>query len=108
MILEIITPEETIISTEVNSVQFPGADGSFQVLNNHAAIVSALVKGNVKMELTSSYKQMEELHGGLDQDKSNDHVLHYGINGGVMEMSNNKIIVLADEASFDQTYKRRL
>ena len=96
MILEIITPEETIINAEVNSVQFPGVKGSFQVLNNHAAIVSSLAKGDVKMELANSYRNMEEIHNSLDKDNGNDHILRYAIKGGVMEMSDNKIIVLAD------------
>jgi len=96
MILEIITPEETIIQAEVNSVQFPGTDGSFQVLNNHAPIVSTLSSGNVKMELVESYRKMDHLHDGIGKDSSNEHILRYEIRGGVMEMSNNKIIVLAD------------
>ena len=96
MILEIITPEEKIISTEVNSVQFPGAKGSFQVLNNHAAIVSTLVTGDVKMELTNSHRSMENMHDSLELDNSNDRILRYAIKGGVMEMSDNKIILLAD------------
>ena len=96
MILEIITPEETIIQAEVNSVQFPGTDGSFQVLNNHAPIVSTLSSGNVKMELVESYRKRDHLHDGIGKDSSNEHILRYEIRGGVMEMSNNKIIVLAD------------
>jgi F-type H+-transporting ATPase subunit epsilon len=45
MQLEIITPEAKIFEGEVDAVQFPGLDGSFQVLNNHAAIISALLAG---------------------------------------------------------------
>ncbi|MDA8956123.1 ATP synthase F1 subunit epsilon [Flavobacteriales bacterium] len=78
MLLEIITPEEKIFEGEVNSVQFPGSDGKFEVLNSHAPIISSLVKGEIRV---------------ID---SNNNSSNYPINGGVIEMQNNKIIVLAD------------
>ena len=53
MQLEIITPEAKIFEGEAEAVQFPGLDGSFQVLNGHAAIISALSKGDVKVDLTN-------------------------------------------------------
>ena len=49
MYLEIITPEQTLFKGEVDSVLFPGSLGDFQVLNNHAPIVSTLKKGEVKI-----------------------------------------------------------
>ena len=49
MYLEIITPEQTPFKGEVESVLFPGSLGDFQVLNNHAPIVSTLKKGEVKI-----------------------------------------------------------
>ena len=48
MYLEIISPEKTLFKGEVESVLFPGTYGDFQVLNNHAPIVSTLTKGKVK------------------------------------------------------------
>ena len=78
MLLEIITPEEKIFEGEVSSVQFPGSDGKFEVLNSHAPIISSLVKGEIRV---------------ID---SNNNSSNYPINGGVIEMQNNKIIVLAD------------
>ena len=47
MILEIVSPEATLFKGEVTSVIVPGINGEFQMLNNHAAIVSLLTKGNV-------------------------------------------------------------
>ena len=44
MILEIITPEKQVFSGEVTSVQFPGINGGFEILNNHAPIISTLGK----------------------------------------------------------------
>ena len=51
MQLEIITPESNLFSGEVVAVQLPGKDGLFQVLNNHAPIISALTKGTIKVDL---------------------------------------------------------
>tara|TARA_B110000008_G_scaffold65943_1_gene66406 strand:+ start:58 stop:294 length:237 start_codon:yes stop_codon:yes gene_type:complete len=78
MILEIITPENKLFEGEVTSVKFPGTDGEFGVLNNHAPIISTLTKGKIIVT------------------DENDEVSDFEINGGVIEMQNNKIIVLAD------------
>lgn len=78
MILEIITPEKELFSGEVTSVKFPGQNGGFEILNNHAPIISTLSKGEIR--ITTSNKETEK----------------FDINGGVIEMQNNKIIVLAD------------
>ena len=50
MYLEIVTPEASLVSGEVKSVTVPGVDGEFQMLDNHAAIVSLLDEGKVKFE----------------------------------------------------------
>ena len=49
MILEIVSPEATLLHTDVDLVSVPGINGEFQMLNNHAPIVSLLGKGNVKI-----------------------------------------------------------
>ena len=78
MLLEIITPEKKVFKGEVNSVQFPGTNGKFEILNNHAPIISTLTKGDLRV---------------ID---SNNKTELFEINGGVIEMQNNKIIVLAE------------
>ncbi len=78
MLLEIITPEKKIFQGEVNSVQFPGTNGKFEVLNNHAPIISTLTEGDVRV---------------IDNNNKTE---LFKINGGVLEMQNNKIIVLAE------------
>ena len=78
MILEIITPEKKAFSGEINSVKFPGVSGGFEILKNHAPIISALTKGDIRIVTIDN--KTETLT----------------INGGVIEMQNNKIIVLAD------------
>ena len=50
MILEIVTPEATLLHSEVDLVSVPGINGEFQMLNNHAPIVSLLVEGNVRFK----------------------------------------------------------
>ena len=77
MFLEIISPEKKIFSGDAETVKLPGVDGSFGVLDNHAPIIAALKKGIVKV--TDSKKNVE----------------HLEINGGVVEVLPNKVIVLA-------------
>tara|TARA_B110000263_G_scaffold90857_1_gene79426 strand:+ start:7115 stop:7375 length:261 start_codon:yes stop_codon:yes gene_type:complete len=78
MLLEILTPEKKLFEGEVKSVKFPGTDGGFEVFNNHAPIISTLTKGEIRVLNNNSEKET------------------FNINGGVIEMQNNKIIVLAD------------
>lgn len=96
MQLEIITPDHKIFDGEATSVQMPGKDGLFEILNNHASIISTLTSGEIKINLVGSHKKMDELHGSIVPDKSDEKVVRVAINGGVIEMQNNKIIVLAD------------
>lgn len=95
MQLEIITPETLIFKGEATAVQFPGLDGSFQVLNNHAPIISALTAGTVKVDLAESIK-LTEKNAKTMEATNNGKTLLIPIKGGVIEMQNNKIIVLAE------------
>lgn len=96
MHLEIITPESKIFYGEVDAVQFPGLDGSFQVLKGHAPIISGLSNGVVKVDLSAPYVKTEKSSELVDQDASDAKVIRVTINGGVMELLNDKIIVLAE------------
>ncbi len=78
MNLEIITPDDTIFTGEVSLVQFPGYDGSFEVLNNHAPLISVLKEGKIKVMDMNNKEQFFE------------------IKGGVVEVLKNHILVLAD------------
>ena len=63
MILEIITPENKLFEGEVTSVKFPGTDGEFGVLNNHAPIISTLTKGKIIVtDENGTYIGMVHLH----------------------------------------------
>ena len=96
MQLEIITPEAQIFSGEAEAVQFPGLDGSFQVLNGHAPIISALSKGEVKADLREAYQSADGTNDKVKIDNSNKKVIRVSIQGGVVEMLNDKVIVLAE------------
>lgn len=96
MHLEIITPESKIFYGEVDAVQFPGLDGSFQVLTGHAPIISGLSKGVVKVDLSAPYQKTEKSSELVLQDSSDSKVVRVAISGGVMELLNDKIIVLAE------------
>lgn len=95
MHLEIITPEVKVFSGEVSAVLLPGIDGLFQVLNNHAPIISALKAGSVKVDLTNGFER-DEKTSALIETGNDPKVIHVTIKGGTVEMLNNKIIVLAE------------
>ena len=78
MKLEILTPDKTIYEGEAVSVNLPGTLGFFEIMNNHAPIISTLEDGKVIVRL-----------GGSREDV-------YFIKGGVVEASNNKVVVLAE------------
>ncbi len=92
MYLEIVSPEATLFAGEVNSVTVPGVDGEFQMLNNHAPIVSLLQSGNVKFD--GDFTIEEEYEDKFSKDDKGKTVL--SISSGTVEMNNNKVIVLAD------------
>lgn len=77
MQLEIITPDKKVFEGEVSSVMVPGSKGRFQMLENHAAIVSTLINGTVKVKTSAGEESFE-------------------VKGGVVEMLNNKVIILAE------------
>ncbi|WP_299578839.1 ATP synthase F1 subunit epsilon [uncultured Sunxiuqinia sp.] len=80
MFLEIITPSTKVYSGEVSLVKLPGSKGSFAVLKNHAPIISTLEAGKIKIV------------------EKGDKVSYFDINGGVVEVKKNKIIVLTESA----------
>lgn len=77
MLLEILTPERKVFSGEATSVTVPGTMGSFTVLNNHAPIISTLEAGEVMV-------------------KGSDGLETFHINGGVIEVLKNKVVLLAE------------
>ncbi len=93
MILEIVSPEALLFSGEISSITLPGVDGSFQMLNNHAPIVSILKQGTIKIS-SSTFKIGKEVAAKFT--KVNDQNYTLEINSGTIEMKDNKVIVLVD------------
>ncbi|MFC4723083.1 F0F1 ATP synthase subunit epsilon [Geojedonia litorea] len=97
MYLEIVSPEATLFSSEVDSVVVPGVSGDFEMLNNHAPIVSLLKTGTVRIKTnTKNPLVLDELHALVIPQKDDKNVLTVKINSGTVEMKDNKVIVLAD------------
>ena len=78
MKLEIITPDKKLFDGTVKSATFPGSDGSFGVLDNHAPMIATLKSG--KVEVT----------------EENNNKLEFVVKGGVVEVLKNKVVVLAE------------
>jgi len=76
MKVEIITPDTLIFEGEASSLTLPGSDGSFGVLENHAAMVADLTKGTVEVQASGKNESFE-------------------INGGTVEIQNNNVTILA-------------
>ena len=92
MFLEIVTPEASIFQGDVDSVTVPGVVGEFQILNNHAPIVSLLQEGKVRIR--GSFTLDEAFEGKFSNGDNGTKVL--SINSGTIEMNDNKIIILVD------------
>ena len=92
MYLEIVSPEATLFSGEVTSVSAPGVNGEFEMLNNHAPIVSLLKEGVVK--ISGNIELDETVQDKFTKGDKNTTLLK--INSGTLEMKDNKVIVLAD------------
>lgn len=80
MYIEVITPDKKLYAGEIKRVKLPGTKGQFEILKNHAAIISTLEKGQIKVT------------------DLNNKVILIDITGGLVETKNNKIIVLAGQS----------
>jgi len=97
MYLEIVSPEAILFSSEVDSVVVPGVNGEFEMLTNHAPIVSILKEGTIRINThTQSHLVFNELHADVIPHNDDDKVLTVTINSGTIEMKDNKLIILAD------------
>jgi len=91
MFLEIVTPEATLFSGEIESLAVPGVKGEFQMLKDHAPIISLLKQGYVKI-----YGEIELEEEVQDKFEKKSKGTWLAINSGTIELKGNKIIVLAD------------
>jgi F-type H+-transporting ATPase subunit epsilon len=79
MQVEVITPDDKVFTGTAQGVKVPGSKGSFEVLQGHAALVSSLEKGKVRIR-----------NGNQD--------IFLQIDGGVIEVQNNRVVILAEKA----------
>jgi len=77
MTLDIITPDRKVFTGEASAVTFPGIEGQFQVLNDHAPLVSTLAKGPITVQTTDGQQV-------------------FTVDGGVVEVLRNRVLVLAE------------
>ena len=92
MQLEIVSPERTLLTADVESVIVPGTDGSFQMLDNHAPIVSSLISGTVK--ISGEIEDSNSLPDSFSVISPKE--IHLSVSSGVVEMKENKVIILTD------------
>ncbi len=78
MQIEIVSPEKQLYAGEVAMAQFPGTEGSFQVLNNHAPLIATITAGSIRVRNASGKEETIE------------------VRGGIVEVQKNKILVLAE------------
>jgi F-type H+-transporting ATPase subunit epsilon len=78
MFLELITPEKKLYSGEAEIVKLPGTSGSFEILMNHAPIISTLTAGKIMVK------------------ESTGAIHYFDVKGGVAEVHNNNVIILVD------------
>jgi len=90
MNLEILTPEKKLYSGEVYGVQMPGISGSFEVLDRHAPLVSALKAGRIKVLKDKA---------ALSASGGQTHFVFFDIQSGFVEVLNNKVTVLVEGAT---------
>jgi F-type H+-transporting ATPase subunit epsilon len=70
--LRIVSPEKVIFDGNVESLVVPGTSGRFEILNNHAPIISSLEKGNVEYNKEGGERQVLQVLGGFVEVKKND------------------------------------
>jgi F-type H+-transporting ATPase subunit epsilon len=93
MTLEIVSPEAKLFAGAVTSVTLPGVDGSFQILNHHAPIVSILKDGQIKIVGDNISIGKENVSKFVKVDEK---TYTLAIHSGTIEMNDNKVIVLVD------------
>ncbi|TXF85456.1 F0F1 ATP synthase subunit epsilon [Neolewinella aurantiaca] len=99
MNISVLTPDHTILTGKIVSVTLPGEEGSFQLLNNHAPLVSALSGGKVTVQTgAGEYQFYDEKAKAMTEASSATRVLTFTIDRGFVEVLNNEINLLVQGA----------
>ena len=72
MKVKITKPDSTLYDGEASLVQLPGTGGLFEVLNNHAPIISSLEKGNIRLVTNDGEEKLFDIRGGVAKSQQND------------------------------------
>lgn len=94
MNIKILTPETVVFEGEVESVLLPGKNGEFHIMKNHAAVVSTLEGGKIKLftnHIEEAYQKYFTKEAG-----SKDSIYTFPVLSGVVEFNNNKGIILCE------------
>jgi F-type H+-transporting ATPase subunit epsilon len=95
MQLDILTPERKLYSGDVTYVEMPGIDGYFGVMDNHAAMISALKAGKITVDQVKGINPSEDDTNNF-MAEAKDKRFTFDVKGGVAEIFHNKVIVLLD------------
>ena len=99
MKISVLTPDRTIFTGTVSRVALPGTDGSFQLLDNHAPLVSSLTAGRITMVTgDGAYAYYDEDKSGMTKDSSPNRSLSFSIDRGFVEVLNNEVNLLVQGA----------
>ncbi len=99
MNISVLTPDRTIFTGNISSVMLPGVEGSFQLLDNHAPLVSALSGGKVTLQTgTGEYRFYDEEAKAMSESASSTRTMTFTIDRGFVEVLNNEVNLLVQGA----------
>lgn len=95
MNISVLTPDKEIFYGAIKSVKVPGSMGQFQVLNNHAAIVSSLEKGTIEIVTADGEHRFFNLENStFEKATGSGKRISYAVSGGFIEVLNNEVSLL--------------
>ena len=101
MKITVLTPDKELFSGRITSVKVPGTDGQFQVLRNHAPIVSSLQAGKVEIVTSSGeYRLLNTETGAIETREEPGKKVSFHIQSGFIEVLHNEISLLVSGISF--------
>jgi F-type H+-transporting ATPase subunit epsilon len=92
MKVEIVSPEGKLLDSEADLVSLPGVSGAFEILNNHAPIISLLGEGYIRLQ-GKNIEIDEEAEDKFERTKDE---IRLKINSGTIEMNNNRLVILVE------------
>ena len=99
MTISILTPDRTIFTGEIISVTLPGVEGAFQLLDDHAPLVSALSTGKVSLQTgAGTYKFYDDETNAMTEDQSGSRGMSFTIDKGFVEVLNSEVNLLVTGA----------